>query len=82
VRVVGVDPIQVSQEGLEAPAARQCSLLVAAQVPLAHHVGLVPGVVHVLRQNLPPKRRERKGREETERREGEEDTFRRLAVKN
>lgn len=37
---------------VESPLARDVALVVAAQVPLANHVRLIPGILHVLREYL------------------------------
>lgn len=52
VRPVHLLVVEVAQVGVEAPLAGDMVLRVAADVPLADHVRLVPGLLHVLREDL------------------------------
>lgn len=44
--------VEVAQVRVEAPLAGDVVVGVAADVPLADHVRLVPGILHVLREDL------------------------------
>ena len=53
MRVVFLLPVEVSQEGAETPPGWKRPVVVATEMPLANHVRLVSGFVHVLGQQLP-----------------------------
>lgn len=52
MRVEGVLPVEVSHVGAETPLGWERLVVVTAEVPLADHVRVVSGLVHVLGQHL------------------------------
>lgn len=55
---VVVFTVKVPEIGLEASPERQVRMFMAAYMPLANHVALVPGIIHVLWQQLPGARKQ------------------------